>query len=60
MYPLRLGLQMVEGAPHLKSISMQVVMQMAVNGNMPQMQVAVRIPIQVNSLSAAWRTTGRE
>lgn len=52
VYPLRLGLQMVEGAPHLKSISMQVVMQMAVNGNMPQMQVAVRIPIQVNSLSA--------
>ena len=52
VHPLRLGLQMIEGAPHLKSISMQVVMQMAVNGNMPQMQVAVRIPVQVNSLSA--------
>ena len=52
VHPLRLGLQMIEGAPHLKSISMQVVMQMAVNGNTPQMQVAVRIPIQVNSLSA--------
>lgn len=52
VHPLRLGLQMIEGAPHLKSISMQVVMQMAVNGNGPQMSVAVRIPIQVNSLSA--------
>ena len=52
VHPLRLGLQMIEGAPHLKSISMQVVMQMAVNGNMPQMQVAVRIPVQVNSMSA--------
>ena len=52
VYPLRLGLQMIEGAPHLKSISMQVVMQMAVNGHGPQMSVAVRIPIQVNSLAA--------
>jgi len=52
VHPLRLGLQMIEGAPHLKSISMQVVMQMAVNGMGPQHAVAVRIPIQVNSLSA--------
>ena len=52
VHPLRLGLQMIEGAPHLKSISMQVVMQMAVNGHGPQMSVAVRIPIQVNSLAA--------
>ena len=53
VHPLRLGLQMIEGAPHLKSISMQVVMQMAVNGTCSAaMQVAVRIPIQVNSLSA--------
>ena len=52
VHPLRLGLQMIEGAPHLKSISMQVVMQMAVNGMGPQHAVAVRIPIQVNSLAA--------